>query len=176
MDLRTPNSIIYRLDRRRYNLFKDKHRFKINRYRKLQNMHKHIIGCWKCDFDKILLTNCKYRSRIWIYRWTHWSTLWQPAHSRRVQTIPSNSTWVDSLGLWMSRSAMLATVRFGHFPRPKVMVRNHCQHYQRCKTNHCAGSIDTHYEDWAWSVPLLLLPLKVAKASCMDVCNQSPVR
>jgi hypothetical protein len=38
---------------------KENYRFQITRYCKLENMPQHIIGCWKRDFDKLLLTNCK---------------------------------------------------------------------------------------------------------------------
>jgi hypothetical protein len=57
-------------------------------------MQKHIIGCWQCDFSKILLTTYKNTSLIRINRWIQW----QPAQFRQVGSLLSNSTWVDSSG------------------------------------------------------------------------------
>jgi len=110
----------------KYNASMVKHSFQINRYCKLQNMQKRIIGCWKRDFDNILLTNCNNRSLIWIYRWTCRATCWHPAQLRRVENIQSNRTWVDGSGLWTIRTATLATVWFGPWPEPEVTVLNRC--------------------------------------------------
>jgi hypothetical protein len=90
-----------------------KHRYQINRYCKLLNKQKLINGCWKLHFDKILLTYCKYKSLIWIYRWTRCATRWQPAQFRRVGSLRWNRTWVGSSGLLTTQTANLATVRFG---------------------------------------------------------------
>jgi len=61
-DLRVHNGIIVHPEWQKYNLSKVKHRFQSNRYCNLQSMQQHIIGCWKRDFDKILLTNSKTRA------------------------------------------------------------------------------------------------------------------
>jgi len=64
-----------------------KHRYQINRYCKLVNKKRHINGCWKLDFDKIVLTNFKYKSLIWIWWCTSWITRWQPAQFGRIQNM-----------------------------------------------------------------------------------------
>jgi hypothetical protein len=56
--------------RQKYHISKVKHKYQIDRYCKLLNKQKHIVGCWKRDFDKILLTTCKFKRLIGIYRWT----------------------------------------------------------------------------------------------------------
>jgi len=47
----------------------------------MQNVN---IRCWISGFGKIQLSGCKNKSIIWIYKWTHWATRWQPAWFRRV--------------------------------------------------------------------------------------------
>jgi len=42
-------------------------------------MKNHILGCWKHDFDKILLTYWNNKWLNWIYGWTRWANRWQPA-------------------------------------------------------------------------------------------------
>jgi len=111
---------------KKYNLSKVKHQFQINWYCKLQSMQKHIVGCWKCDFHKILLTYSKNKSLNWISGWTRWETHWEPAQFRRVTSLPSKRIWVDSSGLLPTRTANLATVQVAPGPGPKVTVRNHC--------------------------------------------------
>jgi len=113
-----------------------KHRYQIDRYCKLHNMQKRIIGCWKCDFDKILLTNCNQNSHIWIYNWTPSVTGWQPAQFRRVRIIPSNHIRVDSSDFLHTRTAILETVRFGPRPRHEVTVRNRCLHEMTLSLQH----------------------------------------
>jgi len=110
----------------KYNILKVKHRYHINRYCKLHNMQKRIIGRWKRDFDKVQLTNCKYKSLIGIYSWTHWATRWKHAQFRRVGSSPSNRTWVDSSSFLMTRPSNLATVQFVPGPGPKLTVWNRC--------------------------------------------------
>ena len=95
-----------------------KHRYQINRYCKLLNKQKHIVGCWKGDSDRILLTHCKYKSIIWIYRWTRWATRLLPARFRWVGSLPWNRTRVGSLDVLTTQTANLATVRFGLDPDP----------------------------------------------------------
>jgi len=99
-------------------------------------MQKPIIGCWKHDFDKILLTHCKNRNCIWIYRWTHWETRWQPPQFRRVGSWPSNRTRVGGLGLLTTWTANLKTVQFG--PRPGLPISQQFSLYPdpkwRCRT------------------------------------------
>ena len=107
-----------------YNISKVKHGFQNNRNCKLQNMQKRIIGCWKRDFDKIILTNCQNKSLIWIYRWTHW----QPTQFRQAGSLPSNHTEVDWSGLLTTQTANLETFRFGPSPTPDVTFPNHCQY------------------------------------------------
>jgi hypothetical protein len=53
-------------------------------------MQKHIICCRKHYFAKILLTNCKCKSIIWIYTWSRWATHWKPAEFRHVGSLRSN--------------------------------------------------------------------------------------
>jgi len=88
----------------KYHISKVKHRYQINRYCKLLNKQKRILGSWERDFDKILLTHCKYRSLIWIYTWTRWATCWQPAQFSRVRILPSNRTRVDGSCLLTNRT------------------------------------------------------------------------
>jgi len=54
----------------------EKYWFQNNQYCNVQNMQKVIVGCWKCDFDKIRLLYSKNKSIIWIYTWTRWTTCW----------------------------------------------------------------------------------------------------
>jgi hypothetical protein len=58
----------------------------------------YIIGHWHHDYDNILLTNCNNKIVIWINRWTHWASHNQPTHFRRIESSPSNSTWVAHSG------------------------------------------------------------------------------
>jgi len=125
-DLRVHNCNIDRLARQKYHISKVKYRYQITRYCQLLNKPKHIVGCWKCDLDKILLTHCKFKSRIWIYRWTRWATRWQPAQIRLVGSVPWNRTPVGSSGSLTTQTANLATAQFGPGPRHEVTVRNHC--------------------------------------------------
>jgi len=48
-----------------------------------------------------------------------------------------------------------------------------CLDYQICKTRNCWRSVDAHFQNLARSMSLLLLPIKAANISLMDVCNQS---
>jgi len=112
--------------KQRHHLWKVKQRYQINRYCKLLNKQKHIVGCWKCNSDKILLTQCKYKSLIWIYRWTRWATGLQPTQFRWVGSLPWNLARVGSSGLWTTQTTNLAMVRFRHGPGPEVTVRNCC--------------------------------------------------
>jgi len=48
----------------KYNLSNVKHRFQIHWYCKLQSIQNHILGCWKLDFNKTLLTYSKTRAII----------------------------------------------------------------------------------------------------------------
>ena len=134
-DFRVHHCIIDCLSRQKYHILKVKHRYQINRYCKLLNKQKLINGCWKLDFDKILLTHCKYKSLIWINRWICCATRWQPTQFRQVGSLSWNRTRVSSSGLLMTRTANLATVRFVPGPGPEVTVRNRCQHYLRCLFN-----------------------------------------
>jgi hypothetical protein len=135
------NCIIDCLARQQYYILKLKHRYQINRYCKLLNKQKLNNGCWKLDFNKILLTHCKYKSLIWIYRWTHCATRWQPTQFRRVQSLPWNRTRVGSSGLLTTRTTNLATDQFGPGPGPKVTVWDRCLHqawvvYRSLGTDH----------------------------------------
>jgi len=62
-------------------------------------MQKHVLGCWKHDFDRMLLTCSKNMILNWIYGWTCWVTHWQPAQFRQVGSLPLNHTRVD--GSWL---------------------------------------------------------------------------
>jgi len=66
-------------------------------------MQKVTIGCWKYDFDKILLWNSKNKSIIWIYRWTHWTTQWQHAQFNWVVRCQLNGTRIDRVGVLTTR-------------------------------------------------------------------------
>jgi len=123
-----------------------KHWYQINRYCKLLNKQKLINGCWKLDFDKILLTHCKYKSLIWIYRWTRCATRWQPTQFREIGSLPWNRTRVGSSGLLTTWTANLSTVRFGPRPGPEVTVRNRWEHYRGQKSSPDA---ERGLEDWA---------------------------
>jgi len=125
-DLHIHKVIIHRPYMQKYNLSKVKHWFQISWYCMLQSMQKHILGCWKRDSDKILLTYSKNKSLNWIDGWTHWVTCWQPTQFRQVGSLPSNGTQVDSSGLLTTRTASLATVQVGLKPGPGVTVRNRC--------------------------------------------------
>jgi hypothetical protein len=127
MELRMHNHIIDRLARQTYHISNVKHKYQINPYCKLLNKQKHIVGCCKHDFDTILMTTCKFKSLIWINRWTRW----QPAQFWQVGSLPSNRTRVGSSGLLTTRTANLAEVRFGPGPGPQVTVRNRCYRYVR---------------------------------------------
>jgi len=116
--IRAYNKTIDRLDRQQFNKSKEKHGFQSNRYRKLQNLQKQIIGCWICDFDKILLSNCNNKSIMWIYRWTRWATRSQPGQFRQVGWTPLNHTLVDCSGVLITQTANLPTVQFGPWPGP----------------------------------------------------------
>jgi len=96
--------LIDRLYREEYTLSKVKHRFQINWYCKLQSIQKHIPGCWKRDFHKILFTFSKNKSNNWICGCTCWATGWPPAQFRPVGSWPSNHTRVDSSGLFTTRT------------------------------------------------------------------------
>jgi len=61
-------------------------------------MQKHIVGCWKCDFDTILFTYSRSKSLHWIYWWTRWAIRWQPTQFRLVGSLPSNRNRVASPG------------------------------------------------------------------------------
>jgi len=81
-------------------------------------MQKVIVGCWKCDFDKILLLYSKNKRIIQIYRWNCFKPSWQPTHFRRVVRYPSNRTRIDALGLLTTRTANLETGQFRPIPGP----------------------------------------------------------
>ena len=100
--------------------------FQNNQYCNVQNMQKVIVGCWKCDFDKILLLYSKNKSIIWIYRWTRWTTRWQPAQFRQVVRCPSNCTRIDGSGALTTRTANVETGRFWPVPGSEAPVLNRC--------------------------------------------------
>jgi len=52
----------------KYKTQKEKHWFQNNQYCNLQRIYKVITGCWISDFDQILLSNIKTKSRLWNYR------------------------------------------------------------------------------------------------------------
>jgi len=82
-DFRVNNCIIARPATQKCHISKVKYRYQITRYCQLLNKQKHIVGCCKGDFVMILLTPCKFRSLIWIYRWT----CRQPANSDGVVVV-----------------------------------------------------------------------------------------
>jgi len=107
-----------RLYRQKYKIHIEKHRFQNNRYHMLQSMQRDNTGCRISNFDNILFSDCKNKSIIWIYRWTHWATCWQPAQLRQVVRFPSNFTWIDSLGMLKARNSKWGYVRFRPGPIP----------------------------------------------------------
>jgi len=107
------------------NILKVKHRFQINRHCKLQNITKSIIGCWKLNFDRILLTNCNNNRLVGIYRWMGWATPWQPVQFWQFRCLQWNRTSAERSGSWTTQSTHLATIQFGPGPGPAVIVRNH---------------------------------------------------
>jgi len=79
-------------------------------------------GIIQCNYGKILLTNSKTKSLIWIYGWTRWATCWQPAQFSKFGSLPSNHTRLDSWRLLTTMTANWATVWFGPGPGPEVTV------------------------------------------------------
>jgi hypothetical protein len=126
VDLRTQYKIIDCLDWQEYNIWTVKHRFQLHWYYKLQSVQKCIIGCWKRDSDKILITNNKHKSHTRNYRWTGRATHWQHTQFRPVWSLPSNSTQVDGSGSLTTTYTQCGNVRFGSRSGPEVTVRNGC--------------------------------------------------
>jgi hypothetical protein len=100
MDSWIPNRTIDHVYRQKYRIYKERNRFQNNQYCKLQNIQNVITGCWICDFDKMLLSNSKNKRTIWIYRWTNWTTHWQPAQFRWVGRFPSTVRKFMTLVYW----------------------------------------------------------------------------
>jgi len=115
-------------------------------------IQKHIIGCWKRDFDQILSTNYKNKSLIGIYRWTCWANHWQPTQSRWVGRFPSSCTEVVISGLLHTRATNLAKVWFGPVPGPKVMVQHRCKPSRRPWRNECQRFLVLHHCISAWQL------------------------
>jgi hypothetical protein len=74
-------------------------------------MQKQMIGYWIWDFDAILLSNCKIKSIIWIFIWTHWATHWQPVQFRLVGTFPLNLTRNEGYRVQTTRTANVTMFR-----------------------------------------------------------------
>jgi len=125
-DICVPNRTIDSLYWWIHNILQEKHRFQNNRFHTLQNMPKEINGCWIHDFDKIELLNSKNKRIIYIYSWTHCATSWHPTQFRWDRRLPSNSTRIDSSGVWANRTAKVLTVRFRPRPGPDLSVHNRC--------------------------------------------------
>jgi len=70
-------------------------------------MPKWIIGIWMHDFNKILSSNCKNTSIIWIYRWTRQGRCWQPVQFRQVGRFALNRTRIDTFGVLKTWTANL---------------------------------------------------------------------
>jgi len=83
MDIWAYNWTIDLLPGQKYISLKEKHELKYCRSRDMQNMHNVITGCQMIDFDWVLWSNSKSKHVIWIYRWTHCTTGWEPA---QIQT------------------------------------------------------------------------------------------
>jgi len=92
-------------------------------------MQKVNTGCWINDFDKILLSCSKNKSIIWIYTWTRWTTCWEPVSIRRVRSLRSNCTRLDSSGLFITLTSNSAMVWFRFGTGPKATHRNRLQHF-----------------------------------------------
>lgn len=92
-------------------------------------MQEEVIGCWIFNFGKILISNCKSNSMIWIYRRTRQATCWQLCRFRWIGRFASNYTRIDRLGVLTPRTAKLTTVRDRTAPGPDAKVRNHSLHY-----------------------------------------------
>jgi len=118
-DLRVQNGMIDCTDRQHYGISKVIHQFQFNRYCKLQSMQKHTIGCWKHNFDRILLTNTKNKILVWIYGWTHWATCWQPSQFRQVGRFPSNRTELTVRVYWHPVQPIWQWLGFDPDPDPK---------------------------------------------------------
>jgi len=116
------------LYRQKYKICQISHGFQHNWYPKLSNMHTILTGGWVCDFGKVLLSNCKRISIIWIYSSTHRTTHWQPAQFRQVGRLSSNHTQIASLGIWMTRTANFAPDWFQSCPGPDGTVSNSHSH------------------------------------------------
>ena len=124
----------------------------MHRYCKLQSMQTHIIGCWKRDFDKILLTNSKNKSLIWIYGWTRWATRWQLTQFRWIGSLPTNRSRVDSPGIVTTWTANLANGSVWTLtrsdcpePLPTLFATNSHSDYPRCKTWNGWHSVDAYF-------------------------------
>jgi len=130
VDIWDHNRSIDQLSTPKYNTQKEKHSFQNNQCRNRQSDQKGISECQFSDFDQIQSSNSKSKSIIWIYRRTRWTTHWQPAKFRQVGRCPTNRNLFDTLDVFMTRSAYLATVQYWPRLAPEAAVRNRCSHYQ----------------------------------------------
>jgi len=77
-------------------------------------MQKVIIRCWISSFGKIQLSGSENKSIIWIYKWTRWTTRWQPTQFSWVLdfhwTVPKLTVrvyWRPTPSIWQQFSSNL---------------------------------------------------------------------
>lgn len=132
-------------------------------------MQKEIIAGWMDDFDKILSSNCKNKSNIWIYRWTRCATTCQPAQCVWVGRFELNRTRIDGSDAFATRTTDFGTVWFWPWPSPNTTVWNHCQHYFTPELSHCGAdsgnTISNCINNWRRFVHFWALIITLAMSS-----------
>jgi len=112
------------LKRKKYQIYKNKHKFQNIRYSPLQFTHTAITGCWICSFDKILLWNYNNQSILWIYGWICCTTHWQLTRFWQDRNSPSNCTQSDCSGVLWTWTPNLAMVLFQLRLDPEASIWN----------------------------------------------------
>jgi len=87
-------------------------------------MQKEIIGCRIPNFDNIRLSICKNENIIYIYRWTHWATCWQPIQFRQVRRVLSHHAQIDGSGWSTTRPPICQWFGSDLDPDPKSRSRS----------------------------------------------------
>jgi len=84
----------------------------------------------------ILLSNCKYKSNIWIFGWTGWTNRRQPTPFKRIGRFSLMYMRIDCSGILMTRTADLETVQFKLRPGLEAIASNHCSLYDHQSLAH----------------------------------------
>jgi hypothetical protein len=121
----------------------EKHQFQKNHDCKLQNKQNEIIGSWIPNLNKILLSNFKNQSILWIHKWTHWVTCGQSTEFDVVGRFPSNCTQIGCYVVLNTWSAIFATVQIWPRPWPEATVWINYEYLFCCATGHDMGSIQS---------------------------------